>query len=204
MSQEITQQMLSANFSLYELVRSEIAERQPFLLDMQLSPPQAVIHNLQYLVNTTLQPIRERFQYSMRVTSGYRSEELNRAVGGSLSSQHAVGEAADVVISDGFLEDERSAELRASINDSVKRITGKALRSNVNANFYLYAFLCLNLDELDIDEVGHEYGAGFGHPAWVHISASQKHNKRQICAHGRYVPREQRRPDLATALAFGT
>jgi len=203
MSQELTQQMLSTHFSLYELLRSEIAERQPFLLEMQLSPSKEVVGNLQYLVDTTLQPIRERFQYSMRITSGYRCEDLNRAVGGSLSSQHAVGEAADVVISDGFLDDERTADLRNHISDSVKRITGKPLRTGVNANFYLYAFLCLNLDELDIDDVGHEYGAGFGQPAWVHISASRKHNKRQICAAGRYVPRDQRRPDLATALSFG-
>ncbi len=203
MAQELAKRMLSANFSLYELVRSEIAERQPFLQDQQLHPPQEIIDNLTYLVKTTLQPIRDRFQYSMRITSGYRSEDLNRAVGGSLESQHGAGEAADVVISDGFLQDERTAALRNSIQESVLSITGKPLRNDVNANFYLFAFLCLNLDELDVDDVGHEYGAGFGMPAWVHISASKKQNKRQICVAGRYAPRELRHPDLATALAFG-
>ncbi len=204
MSQELVKQMLSANFSLYELVRSEVAERQAFLLEMQLAPPKNVRDNLKYLVDTTLQPIRERFQYPMRITSGYRSDALNRAMGGSLSSQHAIGEAADVVISDGFLHDERTETLRASMNEQIENITGKSVRNDVNANFYLFAFLCLNLGELDVDEVGHEYGAGFGYPAWVHISTSRTHNKRQICAAGRYVSREQCHPDLITALSFGT
>ncbi len=203
MPQQAHQHMLSTHFSLYELVRSEIAERQPFLLKKQLNPPPDILEHLQYLVDTALQPIRERFQYAMHVTSGYRSEALNRAIGGALNSAHAHGEAVDVVISDAFLTDPRAESWRANIQQQVQDITGKTLRKDVNANFYLYAFLCLHLNEFDIDEVGHEYGVTLGQPAWVHIAASQKHNKRLICVTGSYVPRDQRHPDLATALSFG-
>lgn len=43
-----------------------------------------------------LEPLRQAMGYPLRVLSGYRSVELNKAVGGSPTSQHAVAQAADV------------------------------------------------------------------------------------------------------------
>ena len=49
------------------------------------------------LVVHVLQPICDKTGWSCTINSGYRSIELNRAVGGALSSQHMKGEAADCV-----------------------------------------------------------------------------------------------------------
>ena len=51
--------------------------------------------NLAYLCHMVLQPLRDRFG-PIRITSGYRCPELNRAVGGVKNSQHLQGEAADI------------------------------------------------------------------------------------------------------------
>ena len=48
------------------------------------------------LVRKVLQPLRDVYQKSMTVNSGYRCKELNEIVGGVPSSQHVKGEAADI------------------------------------------------------------------------------------------------------------
>jgi len=202
---DLTMRLLSPDFSLYQLVRSDTAERQPEILQQQLDPPAVVIDNLTYLALTVLQPLHEQFDYPLQINSGYRSEALTRAVGGSLNSPHVLGQAADVMIAPGFLTDERCAALRETIQTGVQTVTGRALRPDVTANFYLYAYLCLNLDRFDVDEVIHEYGTGPGQPAWVHLSASTTGNKRSILAQGQHLSTEQRGAlDLRTALSLGT
>ncbi len=52
--------------------------------------------NLEALVARILDPLREAYGKPIRVTSGYRSYDLNKAVGGSKTSQHAEGRAADI------------------------------------------------------------------------------------------------------------
>ena len=47
------------------------------------------------LVEKVLDPLREALGEPIRITSGYRSPELNRLVGGVPTSQHLKGEAAD-------------------------------------------------------------------------------------------------------------
>lgn len=83
-------QRLSANFTLAELVRSDTAQRNGW----DNTPDAAAIANLRALVTNVLQPIRDRFG-PVRITSGYRNHRLNAAVGGSPTSQHRTGEAAD-------------------------------------------------------------------------------------------------------------
>jgi len=198
-------QKLSPNFILYEFLRSDTAERQDELQKAQMNPSVDVVENLRYLCETTLQPIRERFNYPFRITSGFRSTALNKAVGGSLTSQHSLGQASDIIVSEGFLTDERTVVIRDSIKRDVLEKTGKPLREDINANFYLFAFVCLNLDVFDIDQVIHEYGKGYGNPAWVHLSASTTQDKRQILALGKYVKKKKNKlPTLEVALGFGT
>lgn len=84
--------MLSTNFSLAELVRSTVASER----GIDNTPPPNVIRELEALAQTILQPLRDEFG-SLRVTSGYRCPQLNAAVNGSRSSQHVVGQAADVM-----------------------------------------------------------------------------------------------------------
>lgn len=48
------------------------------------------------LVRKVLQPLRDKYGKPMKVNSGYRCKELNEIVGGVPSSQHRLGEAADI------------------------------------------------------------------------------------------------------------
>jgi hypothetical protein len=54
------------------------------------------IENFKKLASNIFQPIREHFGKPIIISSGYRSAELNKAIGGSLSSQHCSGEAIDI------------------------------------------------------------------------------------------------------------
>ena len=195
---------LSANFILKEFLASSTAERDPELKRVQENPPEEVLGNLKYLVETAVQPIRSKLDYPIRITSGYRSPVLNKLIGGSATSQHCVGEAADCQVSRNLLTDPRTAEIRSSIAEGVERITGRSLRPDVDPEFYLFAFICLNLEELDIDQVIHEYGDDFGRPAWVHLSSSTRQDKRQILFIGQYTNRQYVRASVEEALARGT
>lgn len=81
---------LSKNFSLAELTKSEAATR----LDLDNTPTLQVIENLTALVENVLQPVRDKFG-PVVVTSGYRSPDVNKAIGGSATSDHCKGQAAD-------------------------------------------------------------------------------------------------------------
>jgi zinc D-Ala-D-Ala carboxypeptidase len=81
---------LSANFSLNELTKSDTATRH----DIDNTPTMQVIENLQDLVDNVLQPLREKFG-PVVVTSGYRSPAVNTKIGGSTTSDHCHGYAAD-------------------------------------------------------------------------------------------------------------
>ena len=58
------------------------------------------IANLTYLVENLLDKVREKLAMPITVTSGYRSEGVNRKVGGVATSQHTKGEAVDLVCGD--------------------------------------------------------------------------------------------------------
>jgi hypothetical protein len=55
-----------------------------------------VCQSLTALIEKVLDPLREAYGKPIIVTSGYRCEKLNKAVGGAASSQHVKGEAADI------------------------------------------------------------------------------------------------------------
>ena len=87
--------MLTPHFSLREMCASGTALR----LGIKNEPSEEVVNRLQQLCEHVLEPLRQRFGV-IRITSGYRCERLNRAVGGVKNSQHRLGEAADIHISD--------------------------------------------------------------------------------------------------------
>lgn len=81
------------NFTWREFFRSDTAKK--YFLDN--TPKDQVIYDrLQYLAQNVLQPVRDYFGAPIRVNSGYRGPALNRLVGGSPSSFHAIGTAADI------------------------------------------------------------------------------------------------------------
>lgn len=61
-------------------------------------PTAEAISNLTKLVDNVLDPLREKYGKPIKVSSGYRSAMLNRSVNGATSSQHRLGEAADITV----------------------------------------------------------------------------------------------------------
>jgi uncharacterized protein YcbK (DUF882 family) len=192
---------LSPHFSLKEMVRSATAERDEALKREQERPSDAVLDCLQYLVTASLEPMRLGIAAPVQITSGYRCERVNTLVGGSATSQHCRGEAADCELHSGFLNDPATAATRLKIRQAVEQRTGRQLRLDVDQNFYLFAHVCLHLEELDVDQVIHEYGDGYGRPAWVHVSSSRRQDKRQILFIGSYTDRQYVVTSVDDALA---
>ena len=81
---------LSRNFTLQELIKSDTAIR----LDINNNPNSGQIEKLKALCENILQPVRDHFG-RVKVTSGFRSEQLCLKIGSSVNSQHAKAEAAD-------------------------------------------------------------------------------------------------------------
>ena len=85
---------LTANFSLSEMVKSETALRH----DMDNTPGEAEIASLRLLCEKILQPVREHYGKGVKCNSGYRAPAVNQKVGGSPTSDHCKGQAADIEI----------------------------------------------------------------------------------------------------------
>lgn len=86
--------MLSEHFSLEEMTRSGVAIR----MRIDNNPDEEQVENMRQLCRNVLEPVRRRFGVT-QITSGFRSQALNAAVGGAPDSQHLRGEAADLHIS---------------------------------------------------------------------------------------------------------
>jgi zinc D-Ala-D-Ala carboxypeptidase len=83
---------LSKNLSLTEVTNSNTAKRK----GISNQPTEEHLVALKSLAENIFQPIREHFGTPIWVSSGYRSEALNKAIGGSKTSQHCKGEALDL------------------------------------------------------------------------------------------------------------
>lgn len=80
-------------FTTAEFVRSETADKKG--IDNRL--PKDLLPNVQALVNNVLDPLREAYGKPIIISSGYRCDALNKAVGGVPTSEHRLGMAADIV-----------------------------------------------------------------------------------------------------------
>ena len=85
---------LSKHFTLEEFTKSMTAQRK----GIDNTPGAGDIKNLEDLCYCVLEPIRNKFDKPVRISSGYRSEELCEAIGSKKTSQHAKGQAADFEI----------------------------------------------------------------------------------------------------------
>ena len=85
---------LTKSFSLLELTSSETAVRK----GIDNTPTIEVINNLSLLCGNVLQPLRNWYAKPINITSGYRSPKLNKAIGGSTTSDHCKGHAADFTV----------------------------------------------------------------------------------------------------------
>lgn len=123
-------------FSISELTRSEKAETH----HIDNHPTPEAVDNMELLMNTILDPLRERFGSAIVVTSGYRCDKLNKLVKGSTTSQHRYGAAADL----------------------------KAKNGN-NRKLFDTALEMIKSGELKVGQLIWEYGTKKA-PSWVHIS----------------------------------
>ena len=133
-------QKLTEHFTLGEFLRSEKAQK----LELPNVPLKCHITSMRNLCVHSLEPIRQHLGLPLLITSGYRCEALNRAVGGVSHSQHLYGEAADITIPKahrpfGHPTDEQTARL-----------------------IYSYAQQYAEFDQLILEHRGNTW--------WVHIS----------------------------------
>ena len=141
---------ISKNFTLAELTKSNTATR----LGISNTPDKEGIHKLRLLATELLQPLRNAVG-PLRVTSGYRSESLNAAIGGSNKSQHTKCEAVDLQ----FVKRGRMDNMRI--------------------------FNAIISQGLEFDQCILEFGGSTAHtdsdnPDWIHISWKITGNRRQI------------------------
>ena len=90
---------ISKNFTWSEFTKSDTAKR---LHINNAITSWEVRDNIKALVENILQPLRDAWGGPLFINSGYRCLELNKAVGGVPTSQHVLGQAADVGCSDPF------------------------------------------------------------------------------------------------------
>lgn len=85
---------LSQHFSLSEMTKSQTAERK----GIDNTPGEKEIEALKSLCVNVLEKIRAHYGKPVTVNSGFRCKKLNTAIGASKSSQHMLGQAADIEI----------------------------------------------------------------------------------------------------------
>ena len=141
---------ISKNFTLHELTYSSTALRK----NIDNTPSKEHIFKLRLLVTSILQPLRNAVG-PLRITSGYRSQELCVAIGSHINSQHAKGEAVDM--------------------QYVKR--GKMDNMQI---FNAIISLGLDFDQMILEFGGATKDIDSDYPDWVHLSWKVKENRRQI------------------------
>lgn len=129
---------MTEHFTLEELTNSPTAKR----LKIDNTPSDTIKSSLMEL-SETLEKIRTKYKRPIIVTSGYRCEKLNKAVGGVKTSQHMKGEAADI----------------RSVSDTKK--DNKEL-------FDLIVGMVLN-KEIDVGQVIDEYNYNWVHISTPHL-----------------------------------
>lgn len=127
---------ISKNFTLEELISSDTAIRK----NIGNTPSPEIKLQLKKLVIEILQPIRDAYKHAINVTSGYRCDELNKAVGGSKTSQHLKGQAVDI---------------KASVGTNAKLFN--LIKSMIESG------------EIKVGQLIWEYGTT-AEPKWIHIS----------------------------------
>jgi len=105
---------ISKYLSLAEVTRSDTAKRK----GISNMPTAEHLENFKALADNVFEKIREHFGVPILISSGYRSRELNYVIGGSLTSQHCIGEAIDIDM-DGSGSDVTNADVYNFIKDNL-------------------------------------------------------------------------------------
>jgi D-alanyl-D-alanine dipeptidase len=114
---------LSEHLSLAEVTRSESAKRK----GISNMPTPAHIENFKLLAENIFEPIRKHFGKPIHISSGYRSDALNKAIGGSKTSQHCTGEAIDI-------------DMDGSANGITNKMVFDYIKDNLNFDQLIWEF----------------------------------------------------------------
>ncbi len=87
-------QQLSAHFHIAEFTFSQTAIRMG--REVVIEPDSSIYLNLIDLCEMVLEPLRKKLNRPINISSGFRPEWLNTAIGGASTSQHMLGQAADI------------------------------------------------------------------------------------------------------------
>lgn len=90
-------------FTIAELTKSDTAIKKK----INNNPNKEIESNLNQLITNILDPLREAWGNPIIVSSGYRCSALNKAVGGASTSQHLLGQAADIHTKSNSREDNK-------------------------------------------------------------------------------------------------
>jgi hypothetical protein len=144
---------ISQHLSLSEVTRSDSAKRH----GIDNTPTAEHLENFKLLAEKVFEPIRAHFGVPIFISSGYRSKELNKAIGGASkivngiyvpTSQHCKGEAIDI-----------------DMDGSSNGVTNKMIFDFIK-------------DKLDFDQLIWEFGSD-KNPDWVHVSYTKAGNRKQ-------------------------
>lgn len=105
---------LSEHLSLAEVIRSETAKRK----GISNTPTAEHIENFKLLAENVFEKVRAHFGCPIHISSGYRSKELNDAIGGSQTSQHSKGQAIDIDM-DGSASGVSNADVHKFIKENL-------------------------------------------------------------------------------------
>lgn len=83
---------ISTHITLAEAIKSQTATRK----GIDNTPTEEHLVNMKYLAETVFEPLRAHFNKPLGISSFYRGPKLNKAVGGSATSQHVNGQAMDI------------------------------------------------------------------------------------------------------------
>jgi hypothetical protein len=137
---------LSKYVSLAEVIRSDTAKRK----GIDNSPTEEHLENLKVICEEVFDKVREHFGVPLFISSGYRSAALNKAIGGSATSDHNNGRALDLD-QDGH---------------------GNGVRNKDVFNYII--------NNLEFDQCIAEFPRADGDPEWVHVGYRKGANRKQI------------------------
>jgi len=84
--------MISKHISYKEAVYSNTALRK----GIDNTPEDDQLHFMEIIAEKVFEPLREHVGHPIKINSFYRGPQLNKAIGGSLTSQHCKGQAIDI------------------------------------------------------------------------------------------------------------
>lgn len=138
---------LSKNLTLSEVTKSNTAIN----LGIKNEPNAEQLENLKTIANEVFQKIRDHFDVPIKISSGFRSEALNKKVGGSKTSDHMKGCALDI------------------------DMDGSTFAAYA-ANWEIFNYIRKNLE---FRQLIWEFGDA-NNPDWVHVSYVKGDNKKEV------------------------